>query len=186
MAYDHKAACRAYYQANKTRLVALQKQRRLENPEERKAHDAKYREVHAEKVRASKERYRLANLGKVKAAKVKWRLENPEKMQQARDAWELANPEKKQVHRENRRARERAASGRMSPGIIGKLFFAQQGKCAACRVIFKGRMELDHILPLSLGGSNDDSNIQLLCRTCNRSKGKKHPADFMRSKGLLL
>ena len=31
-------------------------------------------------------------------------------------------------------------------------------------------LEYDHISPYSCGGSNDVSNIQLLCRKCNRSK----------------
>ena len=34
-------------------------------------------------------------------------------------------------------------------------------------------MELDHIMPLSLGGSNDQTNWQIMSRTDNRRKGKK-------------
>jgi len=29
---------------------------------------------------------------------------------------------------------------------------------------------LDHIKPRSKGGTNDDDNLQLLCRRCNRAK----------------
>ena len=29
----------------------------------------------------------------------------------------------------------------------------------------------DHIIPLALGGINDVTNIQLLCESCNKSKG---------------
>jgi 5-methylcytosine-specific restriction endonuclease McrA len=45
---------------------------------------------------------------------------------------------------------------------------------------------MDHIVPLYLGGLNVDSNIQLLRAKCNLQKNKKHPVDFMRSKGFLL
>ena len=31
-------------------------------------------------------------------------------------------------------------------------------------------LEIDHIIPVSRGGTNDRENLQLLCRTCNRSK----------------
>lgn len=31
-------------------------------------------------------------------------------------------------------------------------------------------LEYDHIIPFSCGGESDASNIQLLCRKCNRSK----------------
>jgi len=35
--------------------------------------------------------------------------------------------------------------------------------------------ELDHIVPVALGGRDERSNYQWLCRTCNRRKGAKMP-----------
>lgn len=32
---------------------------------------------------------------------------------------------------------------------------------------------LDHVIPISRGGMNIDDNVQLLCPTCNLSKGAK-------------
>jgi 5-methylcytosine-specific restriction endonuclease McrA len=45
---------------------------------------------------------------------------------------------------------------------------------------------IDHIMPLALGGSNTDDNIQLLRQRCNNQKCAKHPVDFMQSRGFLL
>jgi 5-methylcytosine-specific restriction endonuclease McrA len=42
------------------------------------------------------------------------------------------------------------------------------GKCARCGG--RERLEYDHIVPVSRGGSNTARNIELLCETCNRKK----------------
>jgi hypothetical protein len=42
------------------------------------------------------------------------------------------------------------------------------GKCARCGN--REKLEYDHIVPISKGGSNTARNIELLCEKCNRSK----------------
>jgi hypothetical protein len=39
-----------------------------------------------------------------------------------------------------------------------------------CRCGSRRRLEYDHIIPLSKGGSNTARNIELLCEACNRKK----------------
>lgn len=44
--------------------------------------------------------------------------------------------------------------------------------CSDCgRVRSLNDLEVDHIIPVSLGGSDTLDNKQLLCSTCNRKKG---------------
>ena len=38
------------------------------------------------------------------------------------------------------------------------------------------RLEIEHIIPRSKGGSNDESNLWLACPLCNRYKGNKTTA----------
>jgi hypothetical protein len=48
------------------------------------------------------------------------------------------------------------------------VFSRDSGRCKCCRSF--SNIEYDHIMPFSCGGSNEASNIQLLCEPCNRSK----------------
>jgi hypothetical protein len=43
------------------------------------------------------------------------------------------------------------------------------GQCVRCSS--RENLEYDHIVPVSRGGSNTARNIELLCESCNRSKG---------------
>ncbi|MBA3654566.1 MAG: HNH endonuclease [Actinobacteria bacterium] len=44
-------------------------------------------------------------------------------------------------------------------------------RCRACGAVES--LEVDHVLPRALGGTNDVENLQALCGPCNRKKGVK-------------
>ena len=58
------------------------------------------------------------------------------------------------------------------PGSKAFLLRRQKGKCSLCGLYFReeDRLELDHILPKSNGGTNRRDNLQLLHKHCHHSK----------------
>lgn len=56
------------------------------------------------------------------------------------------------------------------------IFYRDRGRCVICGkdltslIDPQADAEYDHVVPLELGGLNDVSNLQLLCRACNRRK----------------
>lgn len=50
---------------------------------------------------------------------------------------------------------------------------ARDGHRCVCCGSTATPLDVDHIVPASLGGSDDLGNLQTLCRGCNTKKGKK-------------
>ena len=67
--------------------------------------------------------------------------------------------------RSERRREWEAMASHMRP----RVFERDKGACLNCGSF--DLLEVDHIIPLALGGTNEWDNLQTLCRSCNRSKG---------------
>ena len=56
---------------------------------------------------------------------------------------------------------------------------AAQGRCQLCGTSIKeAPIDVDHIIPRSLGGKTELSNLQALCYRCNRGKGNRSTVDY--------
>lgn len=55
--------------------------------------------------------------------------------------------------------------------VQDRVWNRDEGKCVKCGSSEK--LEFDHIIPFSKGGSNTYRNLQLLCEKCNREKSNK-------------
>jgi 5-methylcytosine-specific restriction endonuclease McrA len=54
-------------------------------------------------------------------------------------------------------------------------------QCQSCgKTEQETELTVDHIIPLAMGGSNDISNLQTLCRQCNQRKSADLDPRFQR------
>lgn len=145
---------------------------------------AAWRKANKETKKESDAAYRASHREQESQRKSLWYAENKDRQKLALSSWRSKNPEANRIHCQNRRS---AYIGRLSSGLFAKLFALQRGKCACCKADFAEiKPHMDHVMPLALGGANDDANMQLLCQPCNNQKHAKHPIDFMQQKGFLI
>jgi 5-methylcytosine-specific restriction endonuclease McrA len=119
---------------------------------------------------------------------------NPEKVREwnSRSGKKYRSTEKgkltSRISRQKRRALQARAVGSYTMQDFYAIFELQKGKCAHCLIKFgkKAKATVDHIVPISRGGMNDRSNLQLLCGKCNSSKGTHDWIDFSQKAGRLL
>lgn len=100
-----------------------------------------------------------------------WYVENKEKHDAATAAWSAANLDKKRLYAQRRRERKSNAAGSASLVQIAWRVEYYGGRCAYCGGLYE---ELDHVIPLSDGGSAWPANLRPSCRTCNRRKFTNH------------
>lgn len=100
-----------------------------------------------------------------------WQRNNPDKTKRYNKAWAKNNPEKKRIYCVNRRARVRKA-GTLTAEEWVSVLNKYGNKCIhpGCQ---EKKVEIDHVVPLSIGGENSVNNVQPLCRRHNSSKHTK-------------
>lgn len=83
--------------------------------------------------------------------------------------------ERERLKEHKRRARKKGNGGILTATEILRLRKKSEGICLGfkCESHFVGedKLTIDHIVPIAKGGRNSIENIQLLCLSCNCSKG---------------
>lgn len=107
-----------------------------------------------------------------------WRLSHPEVQSAASKRWKKANPIEHKAQADRRRAAKAKADGSHTAVDIRCQYARQGGRCFYCGARVGDDYHVDHVIPLSRGGSDGPENLVVACPFCNVSKGAKHPMDF--------
>jgi 5-methylcytosine-specific restriction endonuclease McrA len=146
-------------------------------------YQANYRGAHREKNKAYQKQYRKLNGDALRAYDkarrtpeenrrlvAAWKKANPDKVAIQTRRWKKAHPEKVRLYTNRRRCRQLVAGTlTFTEWEWVKAFYGFI--CLRCKQ--HKSLTIDHVVPVSLGGRNDISNIQPLCLSCNASKGAK-------------
>jgi 5-methylcytosine-specific restriction endonuclease McrA len=171
-----RASSRKCYQENRDEMRERSRLLRSKNRDKELQRSRAFRETHRKRLNAEA-RQRVAEL---KQADPSFVLR--ERARQ-RDYYSR-NKDKGAVKNSKRRAKILKAEGHYSANDVARLRNAQKHRCAVCKS--KRKLTVDHIIPLTAGGSNWPSNLQMLCLPCNSAKRDRDPIAFMQSRGALL
>lgn len=129
-------------------------------------------------------RSRMCKMCDVKR-RTEWRKNNPEEAKHRDQEARKRNPQKARRTTQIRRARKRNADGTYSQFDIERKYKAQKAKCYYCGISIKDGYHIDHVVPLSRGGSNWPDNLVLACPSCNNRKHNKLPHEWTEGGRLL-
>jgi hypothetical protein len=141
--------------------------------EKKKAYNAQWRLDNKDKVAKHNATYRKKNLDKVKELRVVWAAANPNNVKKNQTKYRKKNLGKYA----NNEAKRRAKQYQATPSWADTFMIEEIYHLASLRTQLLGYpWEVDHIIPLQskyVCGLHVESNLQVIPRKQNRSKGNK-------------
>lgn len=155
------------------------KEQRETNRDKKSAYDRARYKANSEAMRARAKVHRETNPDYLKSYNHSYYKENADKISDAVRQWRQENPDKRRAIINRHKAAKRNAEGRFTDNDIRSMLKSQHGRCVYCRADIKDCYTVDHITPLSRGGSNWPDNLQLVCASCNSSKKDKTHDEYV-------
>lgn len=146
---------------------------RKNNLDRERENGRKWRLNHPDQARGSRRAYYEQHIDEHRANGKNWNKQHRKWVNILSSKWAKSHPEQIRKNSHRRRAEKRNAIGTHTAQDIMILNINQRNKCAYCGVQLGNKYHVDHIIPLSRGGSNDFDNLALACPRCNMSKGDK-------------
>lgn len=150
-----------YYAANRERMVQKSTDYEKCKPEKKREKNQRYYERHKEEIRD----YYAGWLTEKKS--------DPE--------WVARERARKRRVQFERHSAKKLGGERHDPSVVREMYESQDGRCAYCEQKLNGKYEVEHMQPLSRGGTDAWDNICVSCVSCNRRKRAKTAEEYMNS-----
>lgn len=148
--------------------AAYKRKRYWENPERERERTRLWREANPEKALEKSRQWESVNRDRHRATSRLWNQNNRERVK---------------ARNYRRRAIELSAEGTHTADDIKWIFQHQDGECAYCGIKLGAKYHVDHVIPLSRGGTNYPENLACTCPTCNLSKNDRTLLEWMLVRG---
>lgn len=169
----HQKERKAYVAANREKNAAASRSWYWRNRDKASEKAKRYYADNRERLRAINKKWREANPERRKATFDAFYRENADAQRERSRRWKRENPDKVAAINHRRRVRISRAKENFTAAEWIQLKRQYDNRCLCC-----GRSDIeltiDHVLPLSMEGSNSISNIQPLCKSCNSSKKDRY------------
>ena len=157
--------------------------KKRENKEYNRTWTRKYRAAKPHIGKATNKQYYQRNREKVLRANAERRRRNPEKTSRERHASYIR-------HRPKILQKSRARHARIRGAVIVEIvdheavIARDNSTCYLCeRVLSADEITLDHVVPVTRGGTHTADNMKVACNSCNAAKGNKLLSEYLESKG---
>lgn len=183
---------KARYEAKRETYIQAAKAYRDADPDRKKRMDREWRDRNRDQLLPRQRAYRAANIEAALARARRYREEHPETIQEWRAShvsqireqrrqWVESHPDKvrdyKRTYYNRRRARIQDAP--FERIRLADIIARDGARCAICgKAQGKDRWSIDHILPVSRGGSHTMANVRLTHFYCNSARGNRGAAQL--------
>ena len=166
----HKATAYKRRDADRDAYNEWRREYTKNNPEKINAKAREYRERHGEKINARRRQLRAEDEGYAERQREHRRNSNArtrDKIAERNRDYYDANSHKWAAMR----AKRQDLIDQYEPINRMDIYKRDGGRCRLCNIaLAPHEFELDHIVPLALEGPHVWSNVQVLCKPCNRRK----------------
>lgn len=168
---------RLYRQRNRDKVNAAKRKWAADNKDSKAEQDKKYRLLNQEKIAKRNKQWRIKNSDYTKEKALAWRTANKQRKAITDRAWAQNNKENVRNISLRRRARLfQNGIYRVTKQDIIRLLNA------GCMYCGNPAQHVDHVIPVSRGGTHSIGNLTGACASCNLSKGSKFVMEWKRGR----